>query len=337
MLKRKILHNANIIMAIVISGNSTAYLVLLYRLISLVLKPLDLILSFLDRRFFLKNNQSPPIVFVVGSHRSGATFVSQVISRSFPFYSVGNFNSLFPRSRHFIHRFIKQKKHNCRSNRYKNYYGQSPGLFEIGDAHEVWDQWYGSDHDSIPAGLTSNIKKDMLDYFTKLYSAVGSTIITKSGRNSLNIVQLSNIFENCFFIVVDRKINDVVLSTLKANKVFRSNEKGWGLHVNNLTNNNLSHIDATVNQCINVRNKIYSQLNLIDKNKYIVIDYNSFCDSTSSQLELIKRAIEDIHKEEYLIKECINPKFSASQNMSDKKLIEAVQHTVQKFSYMIDE
>ena len=335
--KRRIVHNTNIIIAIVISGNSTAYLVLLYRILSLVLKPFDLMLSLLDRRFFSNTNQLPALVFVVGSHRSGATFVSQVISRSFPFYSVGNFNSLFPRSTYIIHRFIKQKMYNCRNNRYKNYYGQSPGLFEIGDAHEVWDQWYGNDHDTIPAGLTNDIKKDMLDYFSRLHSAVGSTIITKSGRNSLNIVQLSNIFENCFFIVVDRKIEDIVLSTLKASKVFRSNEKGWGLQVNNLSNNNLSQIDTAVTQCINVRNKINSQLEQIEHNKYIVIDYNSFCNSAASQLALIKRAVEDSHKEKYLIKECINPEFSASKYKGDKKLISAVHQTVQKFSYMIDE
>jgi hypothetical protein len=334
---RKILHSLNIIKAIVISGNSTAYLVLLYRLVSFLTMPFDILFSFFERIFAPKAKKSPPIIFLVGSHRSGATFISQVVSRSFPFYRVGNFNSLFPRSRYFIHRLIKQKIYDSVDHGYENYYGQSPGLFEIGDAHEVWDQWYGADHDTVPEIITNDKRKDMLDYFSKLYSAVGATIISKSGRNSLNIEKLNDIFENCFFIIIDRKIDDIVLSTLKASEVFGSDQKGWGLHVDNLSNKNLNQIDSTVIQCIKIRNKIFDQLSKLESHKYIVVDYNVFCNSTNSQLEKIKRAIDTSHNENYTIKKSLNSSFSSKPYRGDMKIPDAVHKSVQKHSFMINE
>ena len=334
-MKTRWLHNANIVMAIALSKNRVAYLTFLYRVFVLILKPIDILISVLGY-FFPSTNSEPLMIFVTGSHRSGATFVSQVVSRQFPFYSIGNFNSLFPRSSYIIHKFFMPNLLKCKRSPYKNYYGQTSGLFEINDAHEVWDQWYGKDHSMVPEVLTSDIKSSIFAYFARLYDSVEAPIISKSGRNSLNIKRLNSIFSKCFFIIVDRNLEDIVISTLKAGNVFREGRNGWGLRVNSdvLSEHKQDKVTDTVIQCIKVKNKITQQLREVDDKKYIIVNYEIFCNNASKQLKLINRAIEENHQKKYKIKRCGDQKFKAVSHV-DKELAKEVRKAIKKYSYMM--
>jgi hypothetical protein len=331
-----LLHKISIIRAIISSGNRVAYLVLLYKVIALIVKPIDALLSVLGV-FFKAADNKPSMIFIVGSHRSGATFISQVLAEQFPFYSIGNFNSLFPKSSYLIHKLFKPNVFKCKELVHHNYYGQTAGLFEINDAHEVWDQWYSGDHSTIPENLSIDVKKNMFSYFSKLYSSVGVPIISKSGRNSLNIFQLDSIFDNGFFIVIDRNLEDIVISTLRATSTFKGGRKGWGIKVDDthICNDNNDQVTSAVIQCIKVKNKIRSQLRKIDKSKYIVVDYKIFCNDTEAQLQLIINAFALVNKFKYKGKICNYPKFKASSCV-DKKLINKVQKTIRKYDYMIE-
>ncbi len=335
-MKRKLLHNIGIIKAIMLSGNKVAYMVLIYRILFLIIKPIDIFIWALGS-LFKGVSKEPLMIFVVGSHRSGATFISQVVSRLFPFYSIGNFNSLFLKSTYLIHKLFKPDLFKCRGSTYQNYYGQTSGLFEINDAHEVWDQWYGSDHSTIPESLPIHVKKNMFAYFSKLYSSINAPIISKSGRNSLNITQLNNIFDNGFFIVVDRNLEDVVISTLEASNIFKSDEKGWGLKINNphIHDDENNKIVGAVIQCIKIKNKITEQLREIDSSRYVVVDYKAFCNDTEEQLQLISNALALRYKTTYRVKTCVYSKFKTSSCV-DKKLLSEVRKVIHKYSYMIE-
>ena len=229
-MKIRFLHNIKIIKAIILSGNKIAYTILLYKIFALIIKPIDMLIGLLAS-FFPSLKATPKMIFVAGSHRSGATFVSQVIAGHFPFYSVNNFNSLFPKSGYVFHKFIKPNLSKYKSKIYQNYYGQTSGLFEINDAHEVWDQWYGGDHSTVPQEMTLIKKNMMFSYFSKLQASVKYPIISKSGRNSLNISRLNSIFNDSFFILVDRELEDIVISTLKAGNIFNDKDRWccWSL------------------------------------------------------------------------------------------------------------
>jgi len=332
----RLLHNIKIIKAIIFSGNRVAYTVLLYRILSLIIKPIDILIATLGGLSASSNNR-PMMVFVTGSHRSGATFISQVVSRQLPFYSIGNFNSLFTKSGYIFHKLFKPNLFKCRGEVYQNYYGQTSGLLEINDAHEVWDQWYGKDHSIVPEVMTLNDKNKMFSYFSKLYNAVQAPIISKSGRNSLNIVELNSVFTNGFFIVVDRDLEDIVISTLKAGNVFKGKDGGWGLKVNDAIANEhkKNKISNTVIQCIAIKNKINQQLREIDNKSYIVINYKTFCNDTDNQLRLIVNAIEAKNGVRYKVKACNYPKFKAFSH-HDKNLVEDVRKAIKKYSYMIE-
>lgn len=333
----RFLHNVKIIKAIILSGNRIAYTILLYKIFALILKPIDILIGLLAS-FFPSLKVTPKMIFVAGSHRSGATFVSQVIARHLPFYSIGNFNSLFPKSGYLIHKFLKPNLFKYRGRIYQNYYGQTSGLFEINDAHEVWDQWYGGDHSTVPREMTLIKKNMMFSYFSKLQATVKAPIISKSGRNSLNILGLDSIFTDSFFIIVDRDLEDIVISTLKAGNVFDDRDKGWGLKINNtLTKKHINNkVSKAVIQCIELKNKINQQLRAIDKNNYIIINYKEFCNDTGHQLMLIVKAINARFGENYAVKKCSYNKFKAI-SYPQQELLQKVKQEIKKYRYLIDE
>ena len=337
MKKEIIKRNVSILKAIVLSKNFNAYLVLLYRAISLITKTIDWMLHVVENLFINRILFKEPIViFVVGSHRSGATFVSQVIGSSFPLYSLGNFNSLFPRSRYIIHKIIRQKIVKSPKNSYSNYYGQSPGLFEIGDAHEVWDQWYGNDHNSVPDNIDLDIKLDMKNYFSSLSHVVNSPIITKSGRNSLTLAMLNEEFKKGLFVIVDRELKDIVLSTLKANKIFNNESGMWGLHTGSTkdgTRNN--YIDNVVIQCIEVKNNIKEQIDMIDSEKYLVVNYDDFCNEPKACLDAIGSLIYKHSTISSSYDFNHNSIFSSTKYPGDKQLHKDVEASIKRNKSLI--
>ena len=108
-----------------------------------------MLLSFIEQAIIKeKRLPRPKLVFIVGGHRTGATFLSQVIGNNSGLRTLNNFNSIFPKSSFIIFKLI--------SDIYRSYYSVNKeflwttwGLFEISDVHEVWDKWYGSDHDVV--------------------------------------------------------------------------------------------------------------------------------------------------------------------------------------------
>ena len=273
--------NIHILKAILGSRNYTAYYILWVRFLRLLLSPLDFVLQILEKLFLGKSTKSnPKMIFVVGPHRSGTTFISQAIADSLPFYALGNFNSIFFRSKYFIHKLFRRYHRSSVQGKYKNFYGVSAGLFGMGDAHEVWDQWYGDDHSTVPEILTEEQTEDLQTYFSYLSAAVGKPIIIKSGRNSMFIGKLSSCFPDALFVVVNRDMEYIVQSTIKANEYFFGEQIAmWGLRPDFSFNpdNYDSFLEAVCQQCLQVQARIEEQLSLVPKDRCIKIPYSDFC------------------------------------------------------------
>ena len=181
-----------IIISILKSGKSAAYYALLIKCLGLAMWPIDALLSILEKVFLPKERvASGSIVFVVGIHRTGSTYVSQVLSDVMDVIPIGNFFSVFPRSKYFIQFFGKaffsfRKPQTSK----QNYYGISKGFYSIGDVYEVWDKWFGSDHYNIPNELTPKKKTELMDYFYWVEKAWGKTLLCKNNYRQVNFRSL---------------------------------------------------------------------------------------------------------------------------------------------------
>ncbi|MFC2096433.1 sulfotransferase [Bacteroidota bacterium] len=282
-----------ILFKIMFSFNSAAYYVLWLKFLQIVLLPVDYLFLWIEKLTKeTKSDSNIPILFVVGIQRTGSTLVSQFIEKTFSFFPIGNFNSIFKRSQFFVHCwFSKARKKPNKS--YKNYYGISKGIFSIGDCYEVWDKWLGKNHYVIPNDISEEKINHFKKYFSNLHSTYNKPILTKNNRNSLLLPVFNSTFKNAFFIVVKRDPVAVIKSTLKASKdFFGSEDLLWGLYPNNEfdTDHYENIIEAATVQFLMLDKLLDGQIKTLDKSSYLIIDYDDFCSNPLQfQNELIEK------------------------------------------------
>jgi hypothetical protein len=61
---------------ILFSKNSIAYSILIYEFLRIIFFPLNLLFYYIENFLNKNKNSNIPIIFVIGSHRSGSTFVA---------------------------------------------------------------------------------------------------------------------------------------------------------------------------------------------------------------------------------------------------------------------
>jgi len=289
--------NAFILWSIFKSFNLSAYYVLWIKGLQIILLPLDLLLSLLERLFVPKGSEVDyPIIFVVGIHRTGSTFVSQVLADCFGFAPLGNFATLFPRSRYLIHKMFKglyRPGKPGKTERYKSYYGISKGLFSIGDSYEIWDKWLGKDHYNRPGDISDEKRADMVTYFSGFQKAWERPVITKNNRNTLILEMIQETIPKAFFVVVNRTPADVIQSTMRASiDFFGTDEIVWGLREDSGFNpdNYKDKLDAYCHQYLDLQDSLTRSLNAISGEDYLMVQYEDFCeDAKSVQKELWNR------------------------------------------------
>ncbi len=289
---------SHIAKTILTSKNRTAYYVVWVKFLKLLFSPLDFILSKFEN--VAKKVEKPPMILVVGIQRTGSTFVSQILSNAFDFSEVGNFNSIFWRSRYFIHkwynRFFKRRtslKH------FKSYYGISRGLSTIGDCYEVYDQWFGTDHYSIPAYLDDDTKKDMANYFGRLYQATGKPILAKNNRNTLLLKEWKSVFPNAHFVIVKRNLAEVVRSTVQASYDFFGDPPTlWGLYPKDKSFQlgEGSIIKQACRQCFYLEKELNEAIDQLDSNSYTIVEYEEFCQEPKRFLNGLRSAVSNQFK-----------------------------------------
>ena len=289
--------NLSILWSILTSMDPAAYYALWIKVLQVICWPLDLILSVLERPFIPKGDPEPlPIVFVVGIHRTGSTLVSQVLADSFGFAPLGNFATVFPRSKYLVHLLFKRFYHPgepAKPRKHKSFYGISSGFYTVGDSYEIWDRWLGKDHYNRPEQISGQKRKDMAGYFRALQKAWGRPIITKNNRNTLILADIYNSIPNVFFVVVNRNPADVIQSTIQASRdFFGTDEIIWGLRNDKSFDpgNYRDKLDAYCYQYLDLQDSIREELNTLPAEDYAVVQYENFCkDPVGVQKEILAR------------------------------------------------
>lgn len=336
-LESKIRKGFYIFLKIIFSFNSAAYHVLWLKFLQIVFIPIDVLFALIEKsRIKIKSDNEIPIIFVVGIQRTGSTLVSQFIEKTFSFFPIGNFNSIFKRSTYFLHkRLTKFYKPN---GSYKNFYGISKGLFSIGDCYEVWDKWFGKNHYVLPPFVNENKINDLSEYFTRLYVSYNRPILTKNNRNSLLIPIFRKVFKNGFYIVVKRDPVAVIKSTLKASKDFFGKDNIlWGLYPNKEfdTKNYENLTEAATVQFLMLDKILNEQINELNNDSYLIVDYDEFC---NNPMQFQNNLIDKLEsKSEYNLKNVIfsGTSFNTSKRLSKLQIDEQIQGYINKWKNKI--
>lgn len=282
--------NLLIIIGVFLSFNFTAYFSLMYRFVGMVLIPFDIILLAIENVyyfFFKKKLEEPKLIFVVGIHRSGATFFAQSLGINSNYNNLSNFQLLFKRST-FFSNFFKVK---IKSILFKNFYGQTFRLSDVGDLNDFWNYHLDlSDNEFINSKMLK-INNSVKNYLKRYYFYNKKPIIIKSGRNLFISKKLYNHFSKSYFIFVRRDIKEINKSVKKARSVFLNYD--WGLKVKN--DKNFNKYDITKKNLM-LEKIMINQIRSFKKERYSVINFKKFQKNQINEINKIKKKINEFFK-----------------------------------------
>ena len=274
-----------IILGCLFSFKPTAYITLIYRTISIILKPLDILLSYLDNLLIgnITKLEEPKLIFIIGIHRSGATFFGQKFSMLSFYDNLSNFQLIFKRTA-FISYLLKI---NIKRIFFQNFYGQTFRLSDISDLNEFWNYHLKiKDNEFINSKIMIN--NSLKFYLKKYYSYTKKPIVIKSGRNIFIIKKLYDQFPKSFFIFIDRRNKDIDKSIIKTKSVFFNYD--WGLKIKNDKKFNNYSISK---KNILLKKVISNQIRLLNKKRYMKIKFEDF---KKNNFKINKRKIAKINE-----------------------------------------
>ena len=274
-----------IILGCLFSFKPTAYITLIYRTISIILKPLDILLSYLDNLLIgnITKLEEPKLIFIIGIHRSGATFFGQKFSMQSFYDNLSNFQLIFKRTA-FISYLLKI---NIKRIFFQNFYGQTFRLSDISDLNEFWNYHLKiKDNEFINSKIMIN--NSLKFYLKKYYSYTKKPIVIKSGRNIFIIKKLYNQFPKSFFIFIDRRNKDIDKSIIKTKSVFFNYD--WGLKIKNDKKFNNYSISK---KNILLKKVISNQIRILNKKRYMKIKFKDF---KKNNFKINKRKIAKINE-----------------------------------------
>ncbi len=181
-----------------------------------------------------------PLVFIVGSPRTGSTLLYQLMINFFNFYYFTNFVNnnfyMYPIVGTVIQEPLRKYK---RAVEYESYYGKTKGLFGPSEASFIFRRWYGGEHPSqlYSSKVLPYAKEHMVNTFKSIYGLTYKAVLTKNAWNCFRIENLSNIFPNIHYVWIRRDIRDAAFSDLEARY-----KRGSPYHWNSATTANYKEI-----------------------------------------------------------------------------------------------
>lgn len=233
-----------------------------------------------------------PIVFILGSPRTGSTLVYQIMINFFDFFYISNItNNLFssaPSVGAAIH-------HSLYSNvevSYNSQYGKTEKLYEPSEGSALMSRWFGGRHPSqiYSKEVLSSEEDHMLKSLGCMHAITQKPIIIKNAWNCFRVKNLSSLFPNSKFIWIRRDIGDSATSDLKS-RLNQGNSRIW----NSATTHNYREIqqrpphEQVVLQQYEYNTAIESDLNRYAKKRYAEIWYEDLCRNTNYELQKLQK------------------------------------------------
>lgn len=235
----------------------------------------------LVERFLLHRDCSPtaPQLFILGLPRSGTTLVYQYLVHRLQLAYFTNGVGRFPKApcltsllqRFFLGDYISD---------FSSRYGKVKGAVAPREAGAFWCRFFDIDayQDDRPAdpNALSTLRRTIFC----LQTLSGELpFVNKNVKHILRLRLLSEIFPNSYFLVVDRALDNVGLSILRARHVELKNPANWWSvkPVEYEAIRHLSVVDQVAHQVAGLSKKLKSDLALLPADRIIRLDYVEFC------------------------------------------------------------
>ncbi len=277
-----------------LSRNKVAHFTLLREGLSMLCKPIDILLQSSEKKR-TSTSGSPifPVIFILGGSRTGTTLLYQMLAQCLEVSYFNNLSALFPKSpltaSKFFAPLIRKK-----SGDFKNYFGSVSGFGGPNDGFHIWNRWLGEDRNSVPDDISFEKKMEMRSFFASWQKSFPKPFLNKNNRNSLCVKWFEEIFEDPVYIEIRRDPLFVVQSLAKSRKLVQGDSNtAWGLKSKNTGDSDdpLKYLDDICEQVVTVENILDDARSKVPEHRYLQIRYVDLCENPT---DIIKRLAEVI-------------------------------------------
>ncbi len=292
------------------SGKRSARAALFREGFRLILTPVDLVMSLIERRSL--RNPPPrqhPMVLVVGPPRCGTTLVYQVLARYCDVSCLTNLSSLFPRAPLTASRWFGRPLDNVPP-AIESYYGQTARLCDPNDGFHAWNRWLGDDRYQTAQDISAAAASEMNRFFAAWTSALPKPFLNKNNRNTECMRLLSENLADIFFVVVRRDLTASARSLIRSRLDIQGDRNTpWGLRSRQLKGNDdpLGYVDDVCDQLYEIESRIQRETSGIDSKQMIEVTYEKFCDDPKSVLQQLRQTVPGLQLRESLIADELQP------------------------------
>lgn len=275
------------------SGSAEARFALVSALVGVIVAPLDLLLSFFEKRRCNRYGMpQKPLIFVCGPPRSGTTLLSQVLINNLPLKYFNNLTSWFPRAPltaiFLFGRWVPDRKVD-----YKAFYGKTRYLSGPNDALYLWDRWVGNDRDTVPDVLLPTADKDMQQFFSAAEDLLNDAIINKNNRLNTYAHLVADALPTAVFICLRRNPLMLAQSLLIARKdIVGRVDLPYGISsADRPCALEGDYLDDICQQVLYYECAAEQQQQRIGKERFWIIDYEQFCHAPQQVVQKVAKLV----------------------------------------------
>lgn len=170
-----------------------------------------------------------PVIFILGSPRTGSTPFYQGVVRSLGLPYLSNLaNSLFPRHPALAAPILRAAQGRFEIE-FTSAYGKTNGAFQPSEASAVMRHWFGGEHPSQEksTGILAGEEGHFLRTATAYFRVFGAPLVIKNAWNCFRIASLARLLPQAFFIWIRRDLVQSALSDLAARYVVQRDPQAW--------------------------------------------------------------------------------------------------------------
>lgn len=228
-----------------------------------------------------------PLVFILGSPRTGSTLAYQVLINFFGFNYFSNFVVDHFAETPIVGTALEKLLNPRKPVSYESTYGKTSGPWEPSEASPIFKNWFGGGHPSqiVSASVRPEKEAHLILTMQCVHVLTGKPLLVKNAWNCFRIADLTRIFPRAHFIWVRRDIARSALSDLVA----RYKRGGPGLWNSATTANyleiqKLPYWEQVVEQQYEYNKIMQIDLNMFANGRFYEIWYEDICADLKIQL-----------------------------------------------------
>jgi len=258
-----------------------------------VVRPLDSYLVF--RQIRSGRGRLLPPVFIVGSPRSGSTFLYQAMIAAFRFEYITNFTCLFFHSLCVGTALQRYLFSSDPPSAFRSEYGRTKGLRGPSECGRFWRRWFPAERDFVDGG---EVDVEKLRKLRAVFEVIGQTsgrpLLVKNLPCGQRLRVLRHVFPEAIILFIRRDPVATALSLLAAReRVLGSTEAWFSVRPRNHESlRNLTPAAQVSRQVFELERQIESDLELYPAHQTKTVWYEALCQDPPGQLEGVRSFLE---------------------------------------------